>query len=588
MSVDGVLRILVGASANTWSGLALKATLAMLGAFLLLGALRSASASLRHLLAAATFAALLLLPLVASLAPARAIAVRGEPARSSRSPLAMTPRVAGAAPAVRGVRPSRDDVPRVLGRALVAIYLAGAGVFLLGLATGIVRLVRLRARAEVSVPGTRLANELARSEGRRDGIEVLTSPELAVPLTFGWSHPVILLPAETAAWNEEEMMRALRHEIEHVARRDWAIQVLSRVALAVYWIHPFTWLLWRRLRLEAERACDDAVVRSQGAAETYAEQLVALARRVRDRGQVPALAMATRSNLGRRVESILAPGLRRAPRSRLATACALAFVILGVGAIAPLRLTTVAADDQATGSRTVQKRMQETRVTNGREENVENSVDEELVIDGDDDDDSLDMRLLKAASRGALDEMQRLMDAGAKADAALVGDGSPLIAASGAGNVPAMELLIGAGADVNRGVDGDGSPLIAAARKGHPDAVRLLLGRGAAIDLGVPGDGNALIMAAGAGHADVVGLLLDQGAGIETVVPGDENALIHACEAGQREVVRLLIQRGANVNARVEALGPDGRPEWRTPLSMARRHGHADVVRLLQAAGARE
>ena len=587
MSVGGVLEVLVGASGNAWGGLALKATLAMLGAFLLLGALRGAAASLRHLLAAATFAALLLLPLVASLAPARAIAVRGEPSRSARPVLAITPRAAGAAPAERGVGPSRDDVRRVLGRALIATYLAGAGVFLLGLATGIVRLVRLRARAEVSVPGTRLANELARGEGRRDGIEVLTSPELAVPLTFGWSHPVILLPAETAAWNEEEMMRALRHEIEHVARRDWAIQVLSRVALAVYWIHPFTWLLWRRLRLEAERACDDAVVRSQGAAETYAEQLVALARRVRDRGQVPALAMATRSNLGRRVESILAPGLRRAPRSRLATACALAFVLLGVGAIAPLRLTTVAADDQATRARTVQHRMQETHVTNGREENVENSVDEELVID-DDDDDSLDMRLLKAASRGALDEMQRLMDAGAKADAVLVGDGSPLIAASGAGNVPAMELLIGAGADVNRGVDGDGSPLIAAARKGHPDAVRLLLGRGAAIDLGVPGDGNALIMAAGAGHADVVGLLLDQGAGIETVVPGDENALIHACEAGQREVVRLLIQRGANVNARVAALGPDGRSEWRTPLSMARRNGHPDVVRLLEAAGARE
>ena len=65
-------------------------------------------------------------------------------------------------------------------------------------------------------------------------------------------------------------------------------------------------------------------------------------------------------------------------------------------------------------------------------------------------------------------------------------------------------------------------------------------------------------------------------------------ALIHACEAGQLEVVRLLIQRGANVNARVEAIGPDGRSEWRTPLSMARRNGHHAVVRLLQAAGARE
>ena len=566
MSADQVLKALVAASANPWSSLAVKATLAMLGALVLLGLSGRASASLRHLLTVATFGVLLLLPLVASLAPTRAVAVRTSPgvAVHTKGPAGAPADSAPNALAAGGSRASVRREVRVQAMALATVYAGGVAVLLLALGIGIVRLYRVRSRGDVSVVGTRLANELARREGLRDGIEVVTTPELAVPLTFGWLHPVVLLPAETAAWSEEEMMRALRHEIEHVTRGDWAAQVLSRVALAVYWIHPFAWALWRRLRLEAERACDDAVIRSEGQAETYAEQLVALARRVRDHGEVPALAMATRSNLGRRVESILAAGRRRAPRSRLATAGALAAVLLGVALVAPLHVTTAAAQDART---------------------LENDIEEQLEVDRDD---TPEMKLLKAAERGALAQMRRLLDAGAKADAVLPGDGTPLIGAARGGSVPAIELLIGAGADVNRGVEGDGSPLIAAAAGGHLDAVRLLVERGASLDTGVPGDGNALIMASGAGEADVVRFLLAQGASIEQVVPGDENALIHASESGQADVVRLLIDGGANVNARVRADTIRGQVEWRTPLSMARRNGHAEVVRILLAAGARE
>ena len=553
MSVDSVLQALVAASGQPWAALAVKATLAMLGALGLLRALRRASASLRHLLAAATFAVLLLLPLVAALAPTRAVAVRTAP--ESAAPHAP------AAVVVHATTDARPQGRRVDAlTVLAAVYGTGVAVFLLALAIGIGRLRRLRARAEVSVSGTRLANELARREGARDGIEVVTSPELAVPLTFGWSHPVILLPAETGAWNEEEMMRALRHEIEHVRRADWAAQVLSRVALAAYWLHPFAWVLWRRLRLEAERACDDAVVRSQGQAETYAEQLVALARRVRDHGEVPGLAMATRSNLGRRVESILAVG--PAPRAALPA---------GHGQRAGGRALRGGRDRAPAADAGRRRPARGPRVPRGRRRR------------GD-----LDESLFEASERGDLAACRRLLDAGAKAGAVLPGDGTPLIAAARGGSLPAIELLIGAGADVNRAVEGDGSPLIAAAQHGHVDAVRLLLSRGASIDAGVPGDGNALIMAAGSGHAEVVGFLLDQGAGIETIVPGDENALIHASEAGAARVVRLLIDRGANVNARVRAQGPLGGTEWRTPLSMARRGSHADVVRILEAAGARE
>jgi len=128
--------------------------------------------------------------------------------------------------------------------------------------------------------------------------------------------------------------------------------------------------------------------------------------------------------------------------------------------------------------------------------------------------------------------------------------------------------------------------LIGAADLGRLDAVRLLLDRGADPNLSVALDGNALIAAARSGHADVVALLLDRGARIDDIVPLDETALIQASANGRLDVVKLLLDRGANVN--LGAYSGNQNREGRTPLSMARRGGHASVISVLIVAGAHE
>jgi hypothetical protein len=424
----------------------------------------------------------------------------------------------------------------------------------------VVRLYRLRAGADVSVEGTRLAREIADQDGIRRSIEVVISPHLAVPMTFGWERATILLPADAIEWAPKELRDAIRHELEHVVRRDWLTQILSRLACAVYWPHPQAWMLWSRLRLEAERACDDAVLRGGAVPTGYAEQLVTLARHTS--GQTPALAMATRSNLGRRVDSILDKSIGR---NRIGRSTSLAIAVIAAGALvalAPLRIVAAA------------------RVS-----------DPVLAVDAptENDADPLDFALMKVARSGDIDKLRALLTRGANANAAFSGDGTPLIEAARGGHLEAMRALIDAGANPNLGVQGDGNPLIAAAQHGHVAAVELLLDRGASVDAGIPGDGNALIMAAGHGHVDVVKLLLARGAAIDAVMPGDENALIHASELGSAEAVRYLISRGADVNARVWAdHGSDGRGEWRTALRMASRNNHDDIVQILRAAGARE
>jgi hypothetical protein len=64
------------------------------------------------------------------------------------------------------------------------------------------------------------------------------------------------------------------------------VNCVARVVCAAYWFHPLIWIAWRRLALEVERACDDAVLgRSEAAA--YAGQLVGLAERPQSAAEPP-------------------------------------------------------------------------------------------------------------------------------------------------------------------------------------------------------------------------------------------------------------------------------------------------------------
>jgi bla regulator protein blaR1 len=439
--------------------LALKATVVMLGAIVILHLARRAAASFRHLVIVAAFGALLLLPLVSVSMPQRVITVQPRFTRTLTHEIS----AATAAPVPR--RPQFDIIPLVRG-----IYLGGVAVSAAPLLFGIWRMRRLRPRLRTQ--------------------RIAFSHEIAVPVTFGVIRPVILLPSAAERWSDEEVRRSIRHEIAHISRADWLTQIASRFVCALYWPHPLVWFLWRKLRLEAERACDDAVIRNCANRIAYAEQLVSLARTFAGR-RFPALAMSARTHLGLRVDAILDERRERSPLSRRSAISIAALVGVVMLAIAPFKLMSAPAHAR-----------------------------------------SLDLPLLRAAQRGDLERMHDLLDQGADVDAV---------------------------------IPGDGSPLIAAARHGQIDAM------------------NALIMAAEAGELDAIGVLLDRGAFIDEIVPGDENALITASANGQTNAVRLLIERGANVNARVRAEN-----EWRTPLAMARRNGHAGVETLLLSAGARQ
>lgn len=290
---------------------------------------RRSRAAVRHLVIAATFGVLLLIPIVSMVAPPIRIAVPTAP----QPPLRRT----GVLPIdtrVHRTVPYADPGPS--GSDLVLMgWASGTMLFLLPVVTGLWQVRSLRRSALPWLHGESVVGRLAY---RR--VEVMLHAELPGPMTCGFLHPAIVLPQDAETWEAEDLERALIHELEHVRRADWVSQCLARTVCAVYWFHPLVWIAWRRLVLEAERTCDDAVL-GRSEATAYADQLVGLARRLSGAAKSPLLAMANRADLAMRVGAVLDSRQRRGRAGKLSLLLACAAAAVMVLTISPL--TMVAA-----------------------------------------------------------------------------------------------------------------------------------------------------------------------------------------------------------------------------------------------------
>jgi len=123
-------------------------------------------------------------------------------------------------------------------------------------------------------------------------VSVLVSDRLEVPTAIGFRKPAVILPAwmlkNTPA---EELKYILLHELAHLSRRDDWTNLAQKILKALLFFLPSVWWIERRLSLDREMACDDAVLVQSGTPAGYAECLAHVAERSFLRRQI-ALAQA--------------------------------------------------------------------------------------------------------------------------------------------------------------------------------------------------------------------------------------------------------------------------------------------------------
>ena len=143
---------------------------------------------------------------------------------------------------------------------------------------------------------------LAISGPKGSRVALLESDRIALPFTFTWRRPVILVPsALCGAGDAEELRYGLAHEWSHVERGDSRAWTLAAVAGFVLFYQPMFWWLRRQLRLCQDFLADDRAS-ALGSPEDYASYLVRLASRRAEGALLPALGIGDRrSNLHRRI-----------------------------------------------------------------------------------------------------------------------------------------------------------------------------------------------------------------------------------------------------------------------------------------------
>ena len=191
---------------------------------------------------------------------------------------------------------------------LVPIWMLGVWVFALGHLAGWISVGRLRRRGVCCAPEVWQKNlvRLSARLGLGRPIQLLESCLAEIPMVIGHIRPAILMPIGLLAGLPSGQVEAiLLHELAHIRRCDYLVNVLQRSVECLLFYHPAVWWISRVIRSERENCCDDMAVALNGNPHEYASALAAL-ESYRWPGGTPAMA-ATGGDVVKRIRRLLYP-----------------------------------------------------------------------------------------------------------------------------------------------------------------------------------------------------------------------------------------------------------------------------------------
>ncbi|MGH8077154.1 MAG: M56 family metallopeptidase [Lysobacter sp.] len=310
-----------------WQG----AVIGLLAA-MVLQLLRDARPQARYAVACLALLACVLVPMVGVLLQL------GGTTTSAAITLAPASNIAGvvALPAVDiAAWPARFErlLPPGLLPLIVALWAGGASVLSLRMALGVIWIRRLSATPQGPAHAawqSRL-DALAQRFGITQSISLRLVDRLDSPASAGWWRPIVLLPSALITRMPIDLLEALlAHELAHVRRHDYLVNLLQGVVEALLFYHPVTWWLSRRIRSEREHIADQLAAQVTGAPHRLALALSELSQlrseSTRTHHAPPHLAQAAHGgHLMSRIQQLVQPGRRT-------TGGKVAFPLLGAAA----------------------------------------------------------------------------------------------------------------------------------------------------------------------------------------------------------------------------------------------------------------
>lgn len=195
------------------------------------------------------------------------------------------------------------------GLLLVAIWSVGLIVLLSRIFFGLYGAHRLTRQGQ-RISGSswrQLLNRFLEAISIKRKISLFSHKNVNIPLTWGVIKPVVILPAESRNWTQDQRSSALFHELSHIKRGDFLVKILARCSVALYWFNPLSWFAFRMMKKEQEKACDELVLKAGVKPSTYAVNLLSIKKAGQFHWNPPTAALGAvgKSQLNERLIAIL-------------------------------------------------------------------------------------------------------------------------------------------------------------------------------------------------------------------------------------------------------------------------------------------
>jgi len=185
---------------------------------------------------------------------------------------------------------------------ICTIWLLGFGIFILKLGLGYSYTIHIR-QGNTNQHLTYSLKKLQGKLGLTSPISILETTRVSGPMVVGFFKPVILMPIGIFNMlSTEEVEGIIAHELAHVMRNDFAMNLIQTVIEAIYYFNPAMWWISANIRAERENSCDDIAIKLDMQPIVYAKSLIKL--QELQSTYIPSLAMALASNKGQLINRV--------------------------------------------------------------------------------------------------------------------------------------------------------------------------------------------------------------------------------------------------------------------------------------------
>ena len=131
---------------------------------------------------------------------------------------------------------------------------------------------------KIDVDWRLFVQKVAEQMGIKRTVKIYLSSLVNSPLTIGFLKPVILVPiASINNLSSQQMEAVLLHELAHIKRLDYLMNIVLSIVETILFFNPFSQLISKQVKRERENCCDDWVLQYEYNAATYAKALLKLA-----------------------------------------------------------------------------------------------------------------------------------------------------------------------------------------------------------------------------------------------------------------------------------------------------------------------